>query len=108
VENGYHRRKEHVVLFDESQISYLPEGFEKVGELETFSYVQYEYKNDKDEYIFISSFRDKGFSQMDNEEIENIVYLNSLGYEYTLTQKRKQRSLYFVERRTRNILQHYR
>ena len=87
VEDGDHRRKEDGVLFDESQIGYLPEGFEKVSEGITFSLVQYEYENEQGKRIAIYVSRDKLYSLIDNEEIEKQVYLNDAGYEYTLIHK---------------------
>lgn len=93
VKNGVDDRSDAAVLFDESQIGYLPEGFEKVGELVTFSYVQYEYVNERGEQILIYVSRDKVSSKIDNEEIEKQVYLNDMGYEYTLIHKEGEEDL---------------
>ena len=80
-------RKDTDVLFEESQIGYMPEGFEKVEEEITFSLVYFKYKNSEGDYITIRVGRDKTALQIDNEEIGKDVYLNAAGYEYTITHK---------------------
>ncbi len=46
VENGSSGRKEEEgILFVETQLGYIPEGFEKVEEYESFSQVWYKYQN---------------------------------------------------------------
>lgn len=90
VEDGDHRRKEESILFDESQIGYLPEGFEKSGESVTFSLIQYEYGNKHGDNIVICVSRTKSLLQIDNEDISKDVHLNEAGYEYTLTQKKQE------------------
>lgn len=87
VKNGVDDRSDAAVLFDESQIGYLPEGFEKVSEGVSFSLVQYEYENGEGKRIAIYVSRDKLSSLIDNEEIEKQVYLNDAGYECTLIHK---------------------
>lgn len=88
VKNGVDDRSDAAVLFDESQIGYLPEGFEKVGENITFVSMQYVYKNNCNEYIFFDICRDRISLQIDNEDIIEEVHLNAAGYEYTQTIKK--------------------
>lgn len=82
VGEGETTRKEEEVLFDESQIGYLPEGFEKVEEIVRFSKVYYKYQNGIGEYIVLEVCRDKIESIVDNEEIGQDVSLNAAGLEY--------------------------
>lgn len=89
VENDTNRSKDEDVdvLFDESQIGYLPEGFEKVEEYESFSYVLYKYKNNIGDYIVLEVFRDKTSSGVDNDEITQEIGLNAFGDEYRYVHK---------------------
>ena len=89
VENDTNRDKsdENDVLFHESQIGYIPEGFEKVEEEVTFTYVSYRYQNDEGEYITILVYREKGLYGLDNTEIEHDVKMNELGMEYRYVYK---------------------
>ena len=84
VEDGDVGKMEKDTLFEESQIGYLPEGFEKVSENVLFSLVEYKYQNAKEEYVFVRVYRDKMISNVDNEDAIKGVYLNVAGYEYTL------------------------
>lgn len=79
------RRKESEVLFTEEQIGYLPEGFEKVEEFESFSVVYFRYENKKGEMFQVNVGRDKSYLQFDNVTDEYEVYRNERGYEYALT-----------------------
>lgn len=79
---GDHTRKDEHTLFDESQIGYLPEGFEKVHEEQTFSAVYYEYENDKQEMIRIYVRRGKSLFNADSDEVEQELLVNGAGYEY--------------------------
>ena len=87
VEDGTRGRKESDALFDKSQIGYVPEGFELVNEFSSFSIVQYDFKNQNDEYIIIRASRDRSKLNIDNVEIESEVRINEAGYEYTRTCK---------------------
>lgn len=84
VENDTDRDKDENedVLFEESQIGYLPEGFEKVEEVIRLSKVSYKYQNDTGEYIVLEVFKDKTLAGLDNEEIAQEVGLNVAGMEY--------------------------
>ena len=89
VENDTNRDKddESDVLFHESQIGYIPEGFEKVAEDVSHSKVIYKYKNDRREFINISVYRSKTSAGIDNEESEQDVQINKGGFEYRYVYK---------------------
>ncbi len=87
VEDGTDNRKEENILFEESQIGYLPEGFEKVDELISFSQVMYEYEDSEKEYITIRVLRDKLSISVDSEVADKEERINKAGYEYTMTQR---------------------
>lgn len=70
------------VLFEESQIGYLPEGFEKVEEHAIYSEAYYKYQNAEGEYIVLEVHRNKIESMVDNKEIGQDVSLNEAGLEY--------------------------
>ena len=87
VKDGTDDRSGTKVLFEESQIGYLPEGFEKVGERIAFSRIQYEYKNAANESISIQVSNGKLSFNADSKVDDQEVCLNETGYEYTITQK---------------------
>lgn len=82
VENKTDKDNAGDVLFEESRIGYLPEGFEKVAEEVTFSKVSYKYENDAGEYVVLNIFRDKAASEIDNEENIHNIALSDTGLEY--------------------------
>ncbi len=83
VRDGTDVRKETDVLFEESQIGYLPEGFEKVSETALYSSVAYRYENGETLFINIRVHRSKFEVAVDNEEIDREIKLNEQGLEYT-------------------------
>lgn len=87
VEDGDHRRKEDGVLFDVSQIGYMPEGFELVEEYSSFILAQYKFAKSSDKYIIIRISKDRAVLNVDNVGIEQEIRLNDAGYEYTRTHK---------------------
>lgn len=87
VEDGDHRRKEDGVLFDVSQIGYIPEGFELEAEYNSYGMIQYKYKNCTNDYIIIRVSKAKTSITVDNENINNDICINNAGYEYALTYK---------------------
>lgn len=82
VENKAEKDNSADVLFSESQIGYLPDGFEKVFEEVFFSRVSYKYQNNAGDYIVLQVYRDKSTSGVDNNEIAQEVALNASGLEY--------------------------
>lgn len=87
VKDGTDDRSGTKVLFEESQIGYLPEGFEKDSEYVTFSVVQYKYKNAENEYIIIRVLKDKLSLSVDSEVNNKEDCVNKAGFEYTMTQR---------------------
>ena len=82
VENKTDKDNAGDVLFEESRIGYLPEGFEKVAEEVTFSVVSFKYQNIEGNCINLQVYRDKTISGINNEEISQEVALNANGLEY--------------------------
>ena len=87
VEDGDVGKTEDNILFEESQIGYLPDGFEKVDEEHIFSQVQLEYKNSERGYIILRVYKGKTTSNVDNESAEQEVHVNDAGYEYTIVNR---------------------
>lgn len=79
---GDYTRKEEEALFDESRIGYLPEGFEKVYEENTFSFVYYEYVDEENEKIKIYVKAGKSLFNADSDKVEQELLLNEAGFEY--------------------------
>lgn len=82
MEEGEDTREEDDILFEESQIGYIPEGFEKVEESVRFSRVYYKNQNAQEDYFILHVHRDKTTSFVDNEEIEQNIGVNEDGFEY--------------------------
>lgn len=82
VEDGVNGRQKSDVLFEESQIGYLPEGFEKTGEAVKFSEVLYVYQNTDGDRMQIAVYRSGYELIVDNDEIKQEVHINAAGYEY--------------------------
>lgn len=89
VENDTNRDKddENDVLFHESQIGYIPEGFEKVMEEVQFSKAGYKYKNENGDYISLWVYKEKTSAGIDNEETGQDVKVNDNGLEYRYVYK---------------------
>lgn len=87
VDDGVRGIKSDEVLFEESRIGYMPEGFEKVSEHIAFSSIQYEYRNDADGYVIIRVLRDKSSLNIDSEVSGKEECINKAGFEYTMTQR---------------------
>jgi hypothetical protein len=68
--------KKEGVLFEESRIGYMPEGFEKVKEGVSYSRVYYKFQNSVGEYIILKIHRDTIESAIDNSEIQKDIFLN--------------------------------
>lgn len=89
VDDGVRGIKSDEVLFEESRIGYLPEGFEKVNGESSFSQVLLEYRSSVVEYIIIQVSRDKLSLNVDSEVVNLEKRINAAGYEYTMTQRDK-------------------
>ena len=83
--------KESEFIFDEAQITYIPEGFVKIGENRNFTYIKYEYKNSKDAYFGVYVSKAKVTPQQDNEETSREILLNDDGYECLFTERGDER-----------------
>lgn len=97
VENDTNRDKddESDVLFHESQIGYIPEGFEKVEEEVAYSQVYYRYQNGLGEYISIVVYIEKTLVGIDNQEIVHDISLNEAGLEYQYIYKEDEDKHFF-------------
>ena len=84
VEDGCVGKTEEKILFEESQIGYLPDGFKKVSEEGIFSQVQFKYRNDKNDYIVLRVYKGKTLANVDSESANQQVHVNDAGYEYTI------------------------
>ena len=73
--------------FDESMITYLPGGFEKVEEASTYTTAWYKYQNEIGKEVTIKVIISSGETVVDNEGIILEVLLNEAGYEYTRVYK---------------------
>lgn len=70
------------VLFKEEQIGYLPEGFEKVEEVESRILVYYKYRDKAGASVYISVTKDQTDLHVDNVESKYEVHISDTGYEY--------------------------
>ena len=84
-EKGTDDRRKEGVLFEESRIGYLPDGFTKVEEYENFSLVYFRFQNDNGNDICISIGKARSMFQIDGVEVVYEVGLNEAKYEYTAT-----------------------
>lgn len=86
-EKGDDSRHNSDVLFEEAQISYIPEGFKKVEEEVSFSTALYKYINDSDDYIGLEVSRGIILYNQDGQNVEYILKENDAGFEYAYTYK---------------------
>ena len=75
------------ILFDESQIGYIPEGYEKVAEEVLFSEVGYRYQNKLGDYFDIWIYRDGNYSGVDNDQTKHDIGVSVRGIEYRYVYK---------------------
>lgn len=75
--------KSEEVLFDESQIGYMPEGFELSVITKFKTYIKYEYIEDEKNNISLHVGKTNIAVQQDNNTIIQEVSINAAGYEYT-------------------------
>ena len=73
--------KESELIFDEAQITYIPEGFVKTGENKNFTYIEYKYENAEEKYFSVRVIKALNQPQQDNEAIVRETFLNDAGYE---------------------------
>ena len=83
--------KESEFIFDEAQITYIPEGFVKIGENRIFTYIEYRYENASGDYFFVYVSKSGVTPQQDNEETSREIFLNGNGYECLFTERGDER-----------------
>lgn len=76
-------KKDISEYFDESMITYMPEGLEKIEEAVTYSAAYYKYQNQKGKAVSIRVVIGHGEASVSSEGIVLEVLLNEAGYEYT-------------------------
>lgn len=99
-------KKESGVLFDESQIGYMPEGFVKVAEDITFPYVYYKYKNELGDTIAIRVSKSISKTAFDGEDVIKEVLISEQGQEYTRIYKDSMKYEVFMWKDNNNIFYH--
>ena len=78
---GISTSKDTELIFDEAQITYIPEGFVKTGENKIFTYIEYKYENSEGKYFSVRVIKALNQPQQDNEEIVKETFVNDAGYE---------------------------
>ena len=84
------------ILFVESQIGYLPDGFEKVGEAIQDNMVQYYYENNENNYILIEVFVRGMIYNQDSKDVEYMLKESNKGVEYLHAYKEEIQTYLFV------------
>ena len=69
------------LVFDEAQITYIPEGFVKTGENKNFTYIEYEYENVEGKNFSVRVSKAVTYPHQDNEAIVRETLVNAGGYE---------------------------
>ena len=78
---GTPNSKESELIFDEAQITYIPEGFVKTGENKTFTYIEYRYENAEGKNLSVRVSKAGVLPHQDNEAIVRETFVNDGGYE---------------------------
>ena len=89
--------KESQFIFDEEQITYIPEGFVKVTEEVKFTHAEYGYENASGDYFFVYVSKAKVNPQQDSEEISREIFLNEDGYECLLIERENEVFYYWED-----------
>lgn len=82
-EKGSDILNESGINFKESQLTYIPEGFEKTGEVISNTAIKYEYADADNVYFILRIDRDKSMVQSNSNNSLVNVSLNMAEYEYT-------------------------
>ena len=93
---GTSNSKESELIFDEAQITYIPEGFVKVTEEVKFTHAEYGYENAGGVHFYVYVSKARVTPQHDNEEITREIFLNHAGYE-CLYIEREDEEFYYWE-----------
>lgn len=75
-------KSSEATLFDESRITYIPEGFEKVLEEKEVLKTSFRFENKDNDYIALYVYGKDVLSGYDSENIEQTVNVNEGGFEY--------------------------
>lgn len=78
---GISTSKDTELIFDEAQITYIPERFVKAGEDKTFTYIEYKYENAEEKCFSVRVTKTLTQLHQDKEESVRETFLNSRGYE---------------------------
>ena len=73
--------KDGELIFEEAQITYIPEGFVKVTEEVKFTHIEYRYENAAGKNFSVRVSKAIGLPNQDNEEIIRENLFNERGYE---------------------------
>lgn len=82
LEEGVESRQDEGVVFDKSQIKYMPEGYNLEIEETNFSRHYYRFAKDAENIIILKVEKNKVSLGIDNAEIRQDVYKSLLGFEY--------------------------
>ena len=93
---GTPNSKESELIFDEVQITYIPEGFEKITEEVKYTHIEYGYENADGKNFSVRVTKALNQPQQDNEEIVRETFINDDGYE-CLYIERENESVYIWE-----------
>lgn len=78
---GTSTSKDTELIFDEAQITYIPEGYEKVTEEVKFTHAEYGYENAEGKNFSVRVSKAGVLPHQDKEESVRENFLNSRGYE---------------------------
>lgn len=88
---GTSTSKDSELIFDEAQITYIPEGFVKITEEVKFTHIEYGYENAEGKNFSVRVSKALNQPQQDNEEITREIFLNNAGYECLFTEREDER-----------------
>ena len=80
-DKGMADSKDGELIFEESQITYIPEGFVKVTEEVKFTHIEYRYENAAGKNFSVRVSKAGGLPHQDNEESVRENLVNECGYE---------------------------
>ena len=78
---GTPNSEESELIFDEAQITYIPEGFVKITEEVKFTHIEYGYENAEGKNFSVRVSKAGVLPHQDKEESVKETFLNSRGYE---------------------------
>lgn len=100
--------KNEGIIFDDSQIGYIPDGFEMVEEISRFSNVAYKFEDESGNFYFgIRVNSNSYYMQIDNDVVIEQAHVNDAGYEYTITKASEEGEFYKIIWKDKNDLIYY-